>query len=217
MEAGWIGRPQGALFRREPPFERCEVQKDYARSRSYARGVPAARHHSTKFARNTLWVHGAREPSSEPTCRLPGLRHLSRWRDPTTLCSGCTRGLGGGRRGAGSVPPALGVEPASPRKLHFRSERVLERMIELGTMIEAVLVTPSRWERIAEAVATARGVDGLPQVIVADPDVVDAAVGFALHRGAVAIARRPSPLHPSEALASAQRVVVLCSTSGSTA
>lgn len=89
------------------------------------------------------------------------------------------------------------------------SERVLERMIELGTAIEAVLVTPSRWDRIAATVATAHGVDGPPQVIIADPAVVDEAIGFALHRGVVAIARRPSPLNPVEALSSARRVVVL--------
>ena len=34
------------------------------------------------------------------------------------------------------------------------SERVLQRMIELGVTIESVLVTPSRWGRIA---ATGRG------------------------------------------------------------
>ena len=89
------------------------------------------------------------------------------------------------------------------------SERVLQRMIAIGAIFEAILVTPPRWERIADAVATARGVDGPPPVIVADPDVVDRAVGFALHRGVVAIARRPSPLDPAAALASSRRVVVL--------
>ena len=82
-------------------------------------------------------------------------------------------------------------------------------MIALGATFEAILVSPARWERIADAVATARGVDGPPVVIVADPDVVDRAVGFALHRGVVAIARRPSPLDPAAALASSRRVVVL--------
>ena len=89
------------------------------------------------------------------------------------------------------------------------SERVLERLIELGITIEAVLVTPSRWDRVSATVTAAHGAHGPPAVIVADPAVVDATIGFALHRGIVAIARRPPTLEPSVTLASARRIVVL--------
>ncbi len=111
-----------------------------------------------------------------------------------------------------ALAPFRQLKDATQRTLGnfiVESERVLQRMIELGTAIEAVLVTQSRWERIAAAVATAHGVEGPPQVIIADPAVVDLAIGFALHRGVVAIARRPSPLDPAEALESARSVVVL--------
>ncbi len=111
-----------------------------------------------------------------------------------------------------ALAPFRRLKDATQRSLGnfiIESERVLERMIELGTPIESVLVTPSRRERVAAAVATTRGVDGHPLVIVADPEMVERAIGFALHRGVVAIARRPSTLDPAAALASARRVVVL--------
>ena len=111
-----------------------------------------------------------------------------------------------------ALAPFRQLKDATQRALGnfiVESERVLQRMIELGVAIESVLVTPSRLERIAATVATAHGVDGPPHVIVADPALVDEAIGFALHRGVVAIARRPSASNPDEALASARRVVVL--------
>lgn len=94
-------------------------------------------------------------------------------------------------------------------KFIVESERVLQRIVELGSPIDAVLMTPTRWARLAPTVALARAVDDPPKVVVADPGVLDRTIGFALHRGVVAIAHRPRPLDPGAALASARRVVVL--------
>ena len=38
-----MGQPRSWMFRREPPFERCEGQRKDARRRSYARGRPGER------------------------------------------------------------------------------------------------------------------------------------------------------------------------------
>ncbi len=84
------------------------------------------------------------------------------------------------------------------------SERVLERSFELGLELIAVFVTPERWRRV-EPMLNEKSV----AVFVAEPEVMTAALGFALHRGVIALARRAALLDPSVALARAERVVVL--------
>ena len=84
------------------------------------------------------------------------------------------------------------------------SERVLARSVELGLELVAVFVTPDRWRRVASLLGE-QAVD----VFVAEPEVMTAVLGFALHRGVIALAQRSSLLDPSIALARAQRVVVL--------
>lgn len=86
----------------------------------------------------------------------------------------------------------------------IESERVLERSLTLGLTIEALLVTPSRWRRLSGGLN-----ENVLAAFVAEPDVVDATVGFPLHRGVVALARRPAPLDVNVLLAASRRVVVL--------
>ncbi len=84
------------------------------------------------------------------------------------------------------------------------SERVLERAVGLGLTVNAVLVTPGRYRRLASLVER---IDG--DVLVAEPEIVDAVVGFPLHRGVIALARRPPLIAPLALLGEAQRVIVL--------
>ncbi|HUP85661.1 MAG TPA: RNA methyltransferase [Acidimicrobiales bacterium] len=74
-----------------------------------------------------------------------------------------------------------------------------------GRAVRSVLVTPLRFEALADALATLD--DDVP-VFVADQSVVNEVSGFPLHRGALASVHRP--LLPSvEALCSAASLVVM--------
>ncbi|MET0662781.1 MAG: RNA methyltransferase [Ilumatobacteraceae bacterium] len=83
----------------------------------------------------------------------------------------------------------------------------IDRLIESGHEIRSVLLAPSRVERFSTHLATL-GERGVP-VYVAARDVITTAVGFDLHRGVVAVARRHD--HPSvaEVAATASRFAVL--------
>jgi len=63
-----------------------------------------------------------------------------------------------------------------------------------------VLVTPAKRHRLPPGI-------GAP-VLVAEPAVLRATVGFDLHRGVVASAERPAPLEPAAVVAGATRVLV---------
>jgi tRNA G18 (ribose-2'-O)-methylase SpoU len=84
------------------------------------------------------------------------------------------------------------------------SERVLERSAELGLDCIGVLVSERRSERLDD-VLTELGCS----VYVASAELVNAIVGFPLHRGVLAIARRSALPSPSAVLQNAQRIVVL--------
>jgi len=66
--------------------------------------------------------------------------------------------------------------------------------------IRSVLVTPAKRDRLPA------GIDA--PVLVAEPAVLRATVGFDLHRGVVASAERPAPLDPAALVAGARRVLV---------
>lgn len=78
------------------------------------------------------------------------------------------------------------------------------RLLESGHTVRSILVSVNKLDRLTELLA-GRDV----RVFVAESDVVEATVGFNLHRGVVAsAARRPLPTL-DEVLARARRVVVL--------
>jgi tRNA G18 (ribose-2'-O)-methylase SpoU len=67
----------------------------------------------------------------------------------------------------------------------------------------SVLVTPARWQDLRADVAVHR-----LDVLVADRALLAEVAGFDVHRGALALARRPEPLTPALVTASAQALVV---------
>jgi tRNA G18 (ribose-2'-O)-methylase SpoU len=87
---------------------------------------------------------------------------------------------------------------------------VVEGMTAIGRLLDSdhtvlsLLLTESRYDRMAERLA-----DIQVPVYVASRDILRATVGFDLHRGAVALAKRPVPLGMDEVLAGAQTVLVL--------
>jgi tRNA G18 (ribose-2'-O)-methylase SpoU len=78
------------------------------------------------------------------------------------------------------------------------------RLIESGHTIRSILVTPKRLGRVAPLL-TGRDVT----VYVASEDVLAATVGFNLHRGVVAAARRRALPTVGEVIAGASRLAVL--------
>lgn len=96
------------------------------------------------------------------------------------------------------------------RHLHARSgrfvaesERVVRRLLASRLQVESVLVTPTRFQAMADAWASPLS-SPFP-VYRASSAVLDAIAGFHVHRGCLAIGRRPSP----RPLASGARAVVV--------
>lgn len=96
------------------------------------------------------------------------------------------------------------AEQRAAGRFIIESERVLQRSTELGISLHSVLVTPSRFRRLSELLA---GVES--EVFVADAEVINAIVGFPLHREVVALAHRRPLMQMGLLLAEAKRVVVL--------
>ncbi len=88
---------------------------------------------------------------------------------------------------------------------------VVERLLASPHRTRSVLLTPSALARLehrcgpALAAAHAAGA----AVLVADQHVVNEVVGFDLHRGAIAVADRPTATPLAEVVAMARRIVVL--------
>lgn len=80
----------------------------------------------------------------------------------------------------------------------------IRRLLSSPIRVRSVLVSP-RGLRLLEADLDGRGIE----TFVAEPDVVEAIVGFDLHRGALAVADRPAPPTADEVLARSQVVCVL--------
>jgi len=101
-------------------------------------------------------------------------------------------------------------DPASRRRRErdevFIVEGVtaIERLLASGHAVRSVLVTPRAHQRLAGSLAALTA-----PVYVAEPAVLQATVGFALHRGAVASATRRPLAAVSDVLARARRLVVL--------
>jgi len=83
-------------------------------------------------------------------------------------------------------------------------ELVIRELIRSPYPVRSVLVTPARYERLAADLTT---VDA--PVYLAGRDVMKAAVGFDIHRGAVAAADRLPLPDPAAVVAGASRLAVL--------
>jgi tRNA G18 (ribose-2'-O)-methylase SpoU len=79
-----------------------------------------------------------------------------------------------------------------------------ERAIQTRQALRSVLVASARRERAAQLLSSTD-----TTVFVASPEVIEAIVGFDLHRGIVATADRRLPLDPATVGARATRLVVL--------
>lgn len=83
-------------------------------------------------------------------------------------------------------------------------ERALLRVLEAGWDFESVLLSESK-RRLREAV---EGMSAAP-IMVAAGDVMERVTGFHVHRGVLAVARRPPPLDAVRLAASTTLVVVV--------
>jgi tRNA G18 (ribose-2'-O)-methylase SpoU len=90
------------------------------------------------------------------------------------------------------------------------SELVLDRLLESAIVIRALLITPSRADRLDVQLVRAERQRGEPlDVFVADQRVVDSVVGFPLHRGVIALAERPEPRGVDATLTDTRTVLAL--------
>ena len=85
--------------------------------------------------------------------------------------------------------------------------RTIAHVLDAGWPLQSVLLTPSRYETLPDLVRDIRssGAD----VYVATKEVFDHVAGVHVHRGALALARRPTPHTVAEICASAARVLVI--------
>jgi tRNA G18 (ribose-2'-O)-methylase SpoU len=84
----------------------------------------------------------------------------------------------------------------SDQVLWAEGPTVIERLSASGLRLGAVLVSPAAHRRLATSIEA-----GDAPVYVADQTVINAVVGFDLHRGAIAVADRPVPRSVGEVLA----------------
>lgn len=90
------------------------------------------------------------------------------------------------------------------------SELVLDRMLESSYKIRSILITPPRAARIHELIERAQHQRAEPfDVYVAERDVIDAVVGYPLHRGVIVLAERQPLVPVAQVLARARTIVVL--------
>ena len=95
------------------------------------------------------------------------------------------------------------------------SELVVARVFDAGVSVSALLVTPNRLERLTSRIAEAQGLgtEGSNRrtfpIFVGEQPLVEAIVGFAMHRGCLAICERAPLPTPKILLADARTIVVL--------
>ena len=89
---------------------------------------------------------------------------------------------------------------------------MLERLFASGITVRSILLTPARAERLATFLTEhclgpggAQNID----VFVADRSVIDAVVGYPLHRGVISVAERPAARPLDRVLTTARTIVVL--------
>jgi tRNA G18 (ribose-2'-O)-methylase SpoU len=113
----------------------------------------------------------------------------------------------------------LNVKDAASRSAGVflaESELVITRVFDSGCFVKALLVSRSRFERLdsriekAQAVQRARfGADAAFSVFVCEQSTLEAVVGFPLHRGCLAICKRPGLPAVETLLVGARTVMVL--------
>lgn len=81
----------------------------------------------------------------------------------------------------------------------------VEVVVRSGLPLRSILITRRRAETLAPLLSM---VADLVPVYLAEPAVLAAVVGFDLHRGVLASARRPLPLQPEDLVRRCRRVVV---------
>jgi tRNA G18 (ribose-2'-O)-methylase SpoU len=91
------------------------------------------------------------------------------------------------------------------------SEIVLERLFASSIAVRSILITPARAERLGDTLhAYVQGqANSSVNLYIAGQSVIDAVVGYPLHRGVIAVAERPAPRDVMETLANARTLVVL--------
>jgi tRNA G18 (ribose-2'-O)-methylase SpoU len=77
------------------------------------------------------------------------------------------------------------------------SEAVIRQLLATSHAVRSLLLTPSRFERLADCLA-----DVDAPVFITEAANIDAVVGFPLHRGALALGIRPPIVPPSDVLRS---------------
>lgn len=78
------------------------------------------------------------------------------------------------------------------------------RLLETQHEIVSMLLTASRYANLADRLATLQ-----TDVFIASRDILRATVGFDLHRGAVALVRRPQPRTLTDVLATSRTIAIL--------
>jgi tRNA G18 (ribose-2'-O)-methylase SpoU len=96
------------------------------------------------------------------------------------------------------------------------SELVIARVFDSGCFVKALLVSASRFDRLASRIKSAQaaqharfGADATFSVFVCEQSTLEAIVGFPLHRGCLAICQRPVLPSIETLLHDAKTVVVL--------
>jgi tRNA G18 (ribose-2'-O)-methylase SpoU len=109
------------------------------------------------------------------------------------------------------APYADLIHPAGRRAIDRATEHfVVEGVVAIGRLLaseyraRSVLATAARAEQLAPSLV-GREID----VLVAPLDVMRAVAGFDIHRGAVALADRPAPLHVANVIGDAQLIIGL--------
>ena len=123
------------------------------------------------------------------------------------------------------TPPTVLTDAADPRADGYRALRaresgevlwaegptVVERLLSSSLTTRSVLLTPALHDRLRPALErhAAEHPEAVVEVLLAERAVIQEIVGFDLHRGAMAIATRPTLRSVAEALAGARLVVAI--------
>jgi tRNA G18 (ribose-2'-O)-methylase SpoU len=90
------------------------------------------------------------------------------------------------------------------------SELVLDRLLESKYPVRSILITPARAARLEAQIAMANAQRDIRfEVLVAEREIIDAVVGYPLHRGVITLAERRSLPPVVDVLAKARTVIVM--------